>query len=258
MYGDFFEPPPRPFKEEKRPAKGKKGKGINPKPVSAPTPIVAGSSSTILSASTSGGKRSVKFSEIVKVKAIPARGSEFDKLVAKVGWEKAEEITKKLEAEQTEDMSAEDEDQTFGQDEDDEEGEMDEGEEDEMLKMLAEEQDEMMDDEDDEEEDLDAEEGSEEYESDDEEGRETIARLKQSLFEEDEPSEDEDATPGPFISHPRDGSADISQRRSSRSTSDACSRSLHRSRTSRRRTSAPRTGRPRERPSRATDRSTRC
>ena len=197
MYDDFFEPPPRPFVEEKRPAKGKKGKGINPKPATLAALALA---SALPSASTSTTaeptlkkKRSVKFSEVVKVKAIPARGSEFDKLVEKVGWEKAEEITTAAEAGLLDvDNSAHGDEEMEGDDDEDDEERYD-GEEDEMLKMLAEEGDEDMED----DEEGDGEDGEEEYESEDDEGIETIERMKQSLFEEDdENSEDDSTSPG--------------------------------------------------------------
>lgn len=142
----------------------------------------------------SNGKRSVRFSEAVKVKAIPARGSEFDKLVNKVGWAKAMEITDAQEegfvmqnGEDADGMDQEDA-TPFGAEEEDDEEEADQ--------MTFEDEDEMMrnlNGENGEEED-DGEDGSE-FESEDEEGRETIDRLKSSLFDE-ENSEDENATPG--------------------------------------------------------------
>ena len=191
MYDDFFEPPPRPFAEEKRPAKGKKGKGINPKPIT-PAPSTSADSTVAVEGQTLSKKRSVKFSEVVKVKAIPARGSEFDKLVEKVGWEQAEEITVAAETGLLDDESYnedDDEEREEGEGDDDDEERYD-GEEDEMLKMLAEEGDEGMDEDEDEE-------AGEEYESEDDEGIETIERMKQSLFEEDdENSEDDSTSPG--------------------------------------------------------------
>lgn len=212
MYADFFEPPPREFKgpksKETKGGKRNKGKG---KPVSsddeepAPSPkkvdakgkgkAIANPSATTTPVKSKGidanGKRSVRFSSAVKVKTIAARGSAFDKLVAQVGWERASEIIDAAEEVEAESGVGEESilEDAEGVNEDDEEEEED-GEDDQ------EEEEEDVDMEDGEEGEEEEEEGSEEYESEDEEGRETINRLKSSLFDEDEPEEAEGLTPG--------------------------------------------------------------
>jgi U3 small nucleolar RNA-associated protein MPP10 len=193
MYKDFFEPPPRPLPKDK---KGK-GKGRAPPTEEVATPAKkekAPSATADAAAETPSGKRGVRFSEAVKVKLIAPRGSEFDKLVNKVGWEQAEEIFRQREAEQA----------VAG-------GEDGEGEELEEELPMGDEDDEV---EDVEMEDGDEEEGSEEegeeeegeFESDEEddvdEGQETIERLKSSLFDEDDDEEDDGATPGELLPLP--------------------------------------------------------
>ena len=98
MYADFFDPPAVPYvkgkpgkgkgKEEDR--KGKKGKT----PAQAPKVVPTASTST----EPEPKRRSVRFSDAVKVKTIAARGSEFEKLVNKFGWDKAEQMTRAKEA----------------------------------------------------------------------------------------------------------------------------------------------------------------
>lgn len=213
MYADFFEPPPREFKgpksKETNGGKRNKGKGKlvssdDEEPASAPKKVDAkgkGKGKATLDDSSSttpvkakgldaDGKRSVRFSSAVKVKTIAARGSAFDKLVAQVGWERASEIIDAAEEVEAEAGVGEESilEDAEGVNEDEEEDEDDEEED----------EDEDVDMEDAEEQDEEEEEGSEEYESEDEEGRETIDRLKSSLFDEDEPEEVEGLTPGMF------------------------------------------------------------
>lgn len=188
MYKDFFEPPPRPLPKDK---KGK-GKGRAPpseEPVATPVKKekkVPSTETPAAAADTPSGKRGVRFSEAVKVKLIAPRGSEFDKLVNKVGWEQAEEIFKQREAEQAaageeggDDEELEEGLPTEDDEEEEEDVEMDDGEEEGS------------------EEEGEEEEGEFESEEDDvDEGQETIERLKSSLFDEDDEEEDEGATPG--------------------------------------------------------------
>lgn len=206
MYSDFFDPPPAPYikggpkgkgKADDR-SKGKKGKGVG---VVAPAPPALKSPSKksdaqapvpSTSTSTLKLKRSVRFSDKVKVKTIAARGSAFEKMVEKVGWAKAEamlgdiQIDAEAGAGEEEEEGGEEEEDDGMPLEDDEDVEMEDGEDDD-----EEEEDEEDDGEDGEEE--------EEEESDDEEGRETIERLKSSLFDEEDEQEDADASPGKSI-----------------------------------------------------------
>ncbi|KAI5478220.1 U3 small nucleolar RNA-associated protein MPP10 [Pseudohyphozyma bogoriensis] len=186
MYKDFFDPPPRPVAKGKDAVKGKaKGKGkakADPSDV-VPSPAAVSDPAT--------KKRKVKFSTKVHVKTIPPNGSEFDKLVAKFGWEKASEMLDGAAA--AEGAEEDDEESEAGSDE--ELGEALEGveEEDDVAGSDVE-----MDDEEEEEEGA-GEEGSEaEYESEDE-GMETIERFKDSLFD-DEDDEDDDSSPAAKLS----------------------------------------------------------
>ncbi|KAL8279145.1 hypothetical protein RQP46_008401 [Phenoliferia psychrophenolica] len=208
MYKDFFDPPPRPLGKDKgkgKDATGKKGKGSKGKPradapgPSSPAPAAAAAapapSSTTQSASK---KRKVHFSEAVKVKTIAPRGSVFDKLVAKVGWEEASRI-----------LEEESSSSAFQPEEDEEDFEMEmaggaEGEEesDEEDGEEGDEDDEEMD-EDEEMEDgegSEGEDGSDESDGGLEEGLETIERLKTSLFDEEENSDEEGSTPAASLS----------------------------------------------------------
>lgn len=190
MYADFFDPPSKPFVKGK-PSKGK-GKAVEAPPTKAKASKgkVAKTAEPTAAPKTVTKKRSVRFSESVKVKEIAPRGSEFDKLVAKVGYEKAEAMM--AESEKSGSSSREDE-EVFGA----------EGEEDLVMGDYDPERDGEGDDGDSDEEEDEEEEGEEddeeEYESEDDEGQETIARLKSSLFDEEEPDEDS-STPGEWHS----------------------------------------------------------
>lgn len=253
MYADFFDPPSKPF------VKGKPSKGKG-KAVEAPPPKTKGSKGKLAKtveptagAKTVTKKRSVRFSESVKVKEIAPRGSEFDKLVAKFGYEKAEVMM--AETEKSGSSSREDE-EVFGA----------EGEEDLVMGDYDPERDGEGDDgdsdeeEDDEEEEEEGEEDDEEeYESEDDEGQETIARLKSSLFDEEEP-DDDSSTPGALSTLVILYNTDypLPQPHHCLATNDDYSPSHRRSHSSRLRTSEPRTGQPRERPRPRTDLSTVC
>jgi U3 small nucleolar RNA-associated protein MPP10 len=192
FYKDFFDPPPRPLGKDKK-GKGK-GKG-RPAPTdddATPTPAAPVTIDT--AAPMPKKKRSVRFSNAVKVKLIAPRGSEFDKLVNKFGWEKAEEMFKEMEqakaaAGEVDEEDGEDDGMPMESDEEMEGGD----EEMEDAEMLSGEEDED-EDEGDEEED--------EFESDDDEGQETIERLKASLFDEEDDNLDDGASPGQFSTFP--------------------------------------------------------
>jgi U3 small nucleolar RNA-associated protein MPP10 len=197
MYSDFFDPPPRELDAKGKPKKKGKGKPRYDRDEVAAEAGVPAAAAAKPAAKEGKPKRSVKFNDAVKVKTIPKRGSEFDKLVAKVGWEKADAMMnakeKAAQAEvDEEEESEEGEEELMGEPDDEEEspeeidyedeegeGEEDDEEEEDGMEVDGEE------DEDDEEE-----EGSGEDESDDDEGQETIERLKTSLFD-DEEEEDE-------------------------------------------------------------------
>lgn len=191
MYADFFEPPPRPYTHEKptghtKEKKSKKSKRSNPSIQQIAPDQPDDDPPTALA----GGKRSVRFSEAVKVKTIAARGSEFDKLVNQVGWERAMELTDALESQASEGGQGGDDHEDarpFGtetEDDDEDEEQFTFEDEDEMMRAAEDESDESGD-------------SDEEYESDDAEGQETIDRLKSSLFDDDhDGSGDEDASPG--------------------------------------------------------------
>ncbi|KAK4692689.1 U3 small nucleolar RNA-associated protein MPP10, partial [Phenoliferia sp. Uapishka_3] len=120
MYKDFFDPPPKPFGKDKGKGKddggkkGKKGKGkgkIESDPT--PAPVVEKNKATPVPSK----KRKVTFSDSVKVKTIAPRGSAFDKLVAKVGWEEASRIIDAQPTEEDEfEMEGEDEEEELGSD----------------------------------------------------------------------------------------------------------------------------------------------
>lgn len=191
MYKDFFEPPPRPLPKDK---KDKKGKGRVPSSEEVATPAkkekAPSAIGTPATADTPSGKRGVRFSEAVKVKLIAPRGSEFDKLVNKVGWEQAEEIFRQREAEQA----------AAGGEEEEEDEELEEGLPMEDEDDEDEEDVEMEDGEEEGSEEGDEEEGEFESEEDDvDEGQETIERLKSSLFDEDDEEADDGATPGKIL-----------------------------------------------------------
>ncbi|KAM0752990.1 Mpp10 protein [Meredithblackwellia eburnea MCA 4105] len=178
MYKDFFDPPPRPL------GKGKgKGKAKEEETFKSKKGKRKEAEAELISVDVDG-KRKVRFSDAVKVKTIAARGSEFDKLVAKVGWEKAVQQIEEQESglvggsDGSEDK--EEEEDGNGVDEmdsnmfDSEEGSEEEEEEDVEM--------------DDEEEDSGSDGGLEE-------GFETIERLKTSLFDDEEEGSDEDSSP---------------------------------------------------------------
>lgn len=208
MYKDFFDPPPKPFGKDKgkgkdKDAGGKKGKGAKGKgkakaddaALSSPAPTPAPVLDIQVDPISDKKKRRVRFSDAVKVKTIAARGSAFDKLVAKVGWDEASRILEEQGGETKLAGGEEEEDIEEGSDEanEDLEGEGSEGSEE-----GSDEDVEMEDGEEDGEEDSDEDDGGLE------EGLETIERLKTSLFDDEENSEDEGSTPGQSLSPPPD------------------------------------------------------
>ncbi|GAA6061342.1 hypothetical protein JCM10212_004823 [Sporobolomyces blumeae] len=177
MYKDFFDPPSRPVKRSKPTATSSKPKS---KATSAP-----GASTSAASTSDQPAKRSVRFSESVKVKTIPSRHDL--KAALRKGKGKAmteEELDEEVERELV--AASSDEEEDVGEERMDFDEEGDDFEELRGLEGM-EEEDEMHGDDDEEDE---GEEGSDGG-SDIAEGQETIERFKSSLFDdEDEERED--------------------------------------------------------------------